>query len=235
MSYVPDVSMFPYWKNKDAGGLVRQVKELQKENAEFVEKYDKIVDENDGLQQDHYRMSKKIKKLVEEKQELQEKVDEAQVIFQENLEYKNEINIISEAVENECQASGIMEVMNMRIEEAETKAREQEHLKVIAETELKKEKECVIRWIGEVNNISDQFSNKGYSICDECDDWEIHDEMEEIAYKEDSDVVGMVCLDCRDHYYTQCDECMEWFKNTDITTQGDREICDNCNNSDDED
>jgi hypothetical protein len=207
MSYVPDVSMFPYWTNP-----------LEKEHNEFVEKYDKIVDENDGLQQ-----------------ELEEKVDEAQVIFQENLKYKKEINIIREAVENECQASGIMELMNMRIEEAETKAREQEHLKVIAETNLKTEKECVIRLIGEVSSISDKFSNRGYSCCDECDDWEIHAEMEEIAELEPGAPYSMVCLDCRDNYYGQCDECMEWIKNTEITIQGDREICDNCSNSDNED
>ena len=223
MSYVPDVSMFPYWTNP-----------LEKEHNEFVEKYDKIVNENDGLQQDHYTMSRKIKKLVEEKQELQEIVSQAQVIFQENLEYKKEINIISESVENECQASGIMEVMNMRIEEAENKAIEQEQLKELAETELKKEKERVIRLIGDFIHISDQFSNHGYSCCHECDEWEIHVEMEEITDKEDPDTYNAVCLDCRDNYYNQCDECMEWFKNTDITTQGDREICDNCNNTDNE-
>ena len=228
MSYVPDVSMFPYWTNP-----------LEKEHNEFVEKYDKIVNENDGLQQDHYTMSRKIRKLEEEKQELQEKVDEivsqAQVIFQENLEYKKELNIITEAVENECQASGIMEVMNMRIEEAENKAIKQEQLKELAETNLKKEKECVIRLIGEVGSISDQFSNKGYSCCDECDCWEIHAEMESVKDNDWEEV--LVCLECRDNNYTECYSCLEYVYTSNVSYCEDTQQhkCDNCNNSDNED
>ena len=72
----------------------------------------------------HKRYQKKIDTLISQKQELEAKVDEAQVIFKENLKYKKEIDTLKETVENECEASGIMEVMNMRIEDAEKQVEE---------------------------------------------------------------------------------------------------------------
>jgi len=229
VSYVPDVSMFPYWKNKDAGGLVRQVKELQKENSEFVEKYDKIVDENDGLQQDHYRMSKKIKKLVEEKQELEAKVDEAQVIYQENVKYSSEFEAIRRSIEEQCEAAGIMEVMNMRIEDAEKNAREQELLKVIAETQLEKEIKEKKELHNEINNLQDALENADIYKCNECSQYLPSAGIEDCFGEQIDGIPCMVCLECRDEHYTQCDECMDYHHNTNITNIEDREVCTYCN------
>lgn len=67
---------------------------------------------------------KKIDTLISQKQELEAKVDEAQVAFKENVKYREEINTLKDAVENECEASGIMEIMNSRIEDAEKQVEE---------------------------------------------------------------------------------------------------------------
>ena len=76
------------------------------------------------LEMKNKQYKKKVDTLTSQKQELEAKVDEAQVIFKENLKYKKEIDTLKQTVENECEASGIMEVMNMRIEEAEKEVEE---------------------------------------------------------------------------------------------------------------
>ncbi len=252
MSYVPDVSMFPYWKNKDAGGLVRQVKELSaqvfqyKEQLDFYENDQTVVLSKDcvdtmkigkrELEDDKRRLHNKVKKLVEEKQELQEKVDEAQVIFQENLTYKNEINTIREAVENECQASGIMEVMNMRIEQAEKDVREQELLKFLVETDLKKEQEKCSKFVNDYLELKWIVNNKlCRDECQHCGDWVKEDEMEEVKNNDWENIY--VCFDCRDNNYTECDSCREYVDdcNVNYNDATQQHICDNCNNSDNED
>ena len=176
---------------------------------------------------DSYR--KKIDTLVEQKQELEAKVDEAQVAFEENKKYKKEIDTLRESVENECQASGIMEVMNMRIEDAENKAREQEILKVIAEKELEKEVYEKMKLHKEINELGDALENAEIYKCNECSEY-FADAGVECCFGEGVDGIPCnICLECRDEHYTQCDECMDYHHNTNITNTEDRDVCTYCN------
>lgn len=114
----------------------KRIKDLEKENDrlnneiiwEWNEKLIALkatIQEFEEKNEDiHKRYQNKIHFLISQKKELEAKVDEAQVIFKENLKYKKEIDTLKETVENECEASGIMEVMNMRIEDAEKQVEE---------------------------------------------------------------------------------------------------------------
>lgn len=171
---------------------------------------------------------KKIDQLVGEKQELEAKIDEAKVAFEENKLYKKEIDTLRESIENECEASGIMEIMNMRIEDAENKAREQELLKVMAEKEMEKEIKEKKVLHEKINDLFDVLSNKGYSTCDVCCDWKLIDSEMVWVNTERSEVV-LVCMKCRDANHTQCNECMEFYENSYIVTMPDnRKVCSAC-------
>lgn len=92
-------------------------------------------------------------------------------------------------------------------------------------------------WIHEdddsVMEIGDQYfcdddcaMNAGYERCYECGDWASPDDM---TYIENEDVY--VCDDCRDRYFTCCDRCGEWVRDSDIyeTANGDS-VCESCRN-----
>tara|TARA_S200002703_G_C3758460_1_gene233435 strand:+ start:481 stop:1104 length:624 start_codon:yes stop_codon:yes gene_type:complete len=174
---------------------------------------------------DSYR--KKIDTLVEQKQELEAKVDEAQVAFEENKLYKKEIDTLRESVENECEASGIMEIMNMRIEYADNKAREQEVLKVIAEKGLEREQamnKCHVEQINRLHDILRDQCDK--DCCQYCDEWVNSTEIEEVK---DSDYENVyICMDCLQGSFTQCDDCMEYCCDSLIVLQNGQQICSNC-------
>jgi len=176
---------------------------------------------------DSYR--KKINQLIEQKQELESKVDEAQVAFEENKIYKKEIDTLRESVENECEASGIMEVMNMRIQDAEDKAREQEVLKVIAEKEVEKQVFEKMKLHKEINELEDALDNAEIYKCTECSQYFPKAGIEECFGEEIDGMTWTVCLECRDEHYTQCDECMDYHHNTNITNIEDRDVCTYCN------
>ena len=216
----------------------QKIKDLEKENkrlnneiiwewSEQVIGLKETIQELKQQKEDiHKQYKEKINQLIEQKQELESKVDEAQVAFEENKIYKKEIDTLRESVENECEASGIMQVMNMRIEDAENKAREQEVLKVIAEKECAKEVREKMELHSEVHKLHNTLEKFGYSYCSGCGEYNKDEEMEtvidEYSYAED------VCLKCRDEHHTQCDECMEYHCNTRMSTIGDREVCSGC-------
>jgi len=221
-SYVPDVSMFPYWENKDEEKLQvleRLIETYSDANRDLIQQKEDI----------HKQYKSKVKKLVEEKQELEAKVDEAQVIYQENVKYSSEFEAIRRSIEEQCEAAGIMEVMNMRIEDAEKNAREQELLKVIAETQLEKEIKEKKELHNEINNLQDALENADIYKCNECSQYLPSAGIEDCFGEEIDGIPCMVCLECRDEHYTQCDECMDYHHNTNITNIEDREVCTYCN------
>ena len=114
--------------NEQVIGLKETIQELKEKN-EVLEGTMKTYSEAnmDLIQQKediHKRYQKKIDTLLSQKYELEAKVDEAQIAFKENKKFREEIETIQKSVEDECSASGIMEVMNSRIEEAESKCEE---------------------------------------------------------------------------------------------------------------
>ena len=221
-SYVPDVSMFPYWENKDEEKLQvleRLIETYSDANRDLIQQKEDI----------HKQYKSKVKKLVEEKQELEAKVDEAQVIYQENVKYSSEFEAIRRSIEEQCEAAGIMEVMNMRIEDAEKNAREQELLKVIAETQLEKEIKEKKELHNEINNLQDALENADIYKCNECSQYLPSAGIEDCFGEQIDGIPCMVCLECRDEHYTQCDECMDYHHNTNITNIEDREVCTYCN------
>jgi len=208
----------------------QRINDLEKKNRVLERTLNRYSEANMDLIQEkediHKQYKKKINQFIEQKQELEAKVDEAQVAFEENKIYKKEIDTLKDAVENECEASGIMQIMNMRIEEAENKAREQEILKVIAEKQLEKEVREKKELHKEFNEL--QFHSEFYK-CAECSEYFHSDGCEDCFGEEHDGISREVCCDCRDENYTQCDECMDYHHNTNITTIGDREVCSYCN------
>ena len=99
----------------------KRIKELEKVNREQFALNRVYKEEKEDI---HKQYKKKIDTLISQKHELEAKVDEAQVAFRENVKYKKEFQTIQNSVEEECQASGIMEVMNSRIENAENELEE---------------------------------------------------------------------------------------------------------------
>lgn len=71
--------------------------------------------------------------------------------------------------------------------------------------------------------------NERYS-CDECGD-SVDDEDDLYTVRNSRGEEIQVCESCRDRYYTQCDECGEWFPNDDVvrTANGDY-VCRDCLN-----
>ncbi len=229
VSYVPDVTMFPYWSGH--GGLVKQVNELSKKNIVLEKNNQRVWEANLDLKCEkeniHKQYKKKINQFIEQKQELESKVDEAQVAFEENKVYKKEIDTLRESVENECEASGIMEIMNMRIEEAENKVREQELFKVIVEKDLEREQamnKCHVEQINRLHDILTDQCDK--DCCQYCDEWVNSTEIEEVK---DSDYENVyICMDCLQGSFTQCDDCMEYCCDSLIVLQNGQQICSNC-------
>ena len=176
---------------------------------------------------------KKINQFIEQKQELEAKVDEAQVAFEENKKYKKEIDTLTVAVENECEASGIMEIMNMRIEDAENKAREQELFKVLAEKELENEIKEKKELHEEINELGDALENAEIYKCEECSKYFPSRGMEDVFHRNCCDLL-CVCLECRDNKYCECDECRDFHHLDNISTVftengGQHEVCHLCN------
>ena len=201
--------------------FAERVFELSRQKEKLQEKIDSLDFEKDAWR-------KKVKHLIEQKEELQAKVDEAQVIFQENLKYREEINTIREAVANECEASGIMEVMNMRIEDAENESAEQERLRIIAETELEKVKKENV----EMDYVLDK---EGIRKCYKCSEWHPEPNIEVCQLDtNDEDAMEFVCLVCRDIHFIECDECREYVlkQNIYLEEATQRQLCGNCFNSD---
>ncbi len=130
----------------------KRIKELEKVNKEQFAMNEAYMEENTRT---HKRYAKKIDELLSQKYELEQKVDEAQVVHKENLKYREEINTIKDAVENECQASGIMEIMNSRIEDAE---KEVEEYKLKNEEQSEKMKETRKRANSQTQTVITQDS-----------------------------------------------------------------------------
>ena len=210
----------------------KRIEELKDQSELFKIAYQEKSFQYETLkkQKESESYKKKVDQLIQQKHELEAKVDEAQVAFEENKIYKKEIDAIRESVENECEASGLMEVMNMRIEEAEDKAREQELLKVIAETEVEKLENKNKEHIKEIELLEEILENSSIYKCAECRQYFSDANMEECFGEDHDGITCMVCLECRDEHYTQCDECMEYHHNTNITNINDRDVCTYCNN-----
>ncbi len=130
----------------------KRIQELEKVNREQFAMNGQYMEENTRT---HKRYAKKIDELLSQKYELEQKVDEAQVVHKENLKYREEINTIKDAVENECQASGIMEIMNSRIEDAE---KEVEEYKLKNEEQSEKMKETRKRANSQTQTVITQDS-----------------------------------------------------------------------------
>ena len=218
---------------EDCIKLDKLVKDFAERVFELSRQKEKLQETIDSLDFEKNAWQKKVKHLIEKKEELQAKVNEAQIIFEENLKYREEINTIREAVANECEASGIMEVMNMRIEEAESEAAEQERLRIIAETELEKEQEKCKKFVNDNMKLRTVLYNEcNRDECENCGCWVDENEMESVKDNDWEEV--LVCLDCRDRHFIECDECREYVVKQNIyleeVTQ--RQLCGNCFNSD---
>ena len=97
--------------------LKNKIREMTPEHNEIKEIYadrDKVKEENEKVKQEIRDVRKENEELSEQNKKLNEV----------NIQCRKEIEAISAAVENECEASGIMEVMNMRIEDAEKQVEE---------------------------------------------------------------------------------------------------------------
>jgi len=206
----------------------KRIQELEKENEFYkklyLEKYRDYEILEKKKESESYKT--KVKQLIQQKHELEAKIDEAQVAFEENKLYKKEIDAIRKSVEEECQASGLMEVMNMRIEDAEKKAEEQERLRIIAETLVEQIQEEKKDLYNEINDLHSTLESLEYCQCPDCCEWKKLDEMEWV-YTEYT-TQDLVCLECRDENHTRCDECSEYHHNTNITNINDREVCSGC-------
>ena len=218
---------------EDCIKLDNLVKDFAERVFELSRQKEKLQETIDSLDFEKNAWQKKVKHLIEKKEELQAKVNEAQIIFEENLKYREEINTIREAVANECEASGIMEVMNMRIEDAESEAAEQERLRIIAETELEKEQEKCKKFVNDNMKLRTVLYNEcNRDECENCGCWVDENEMESVKDNDWEEV--LVCLDCRDRHFIECDECREYVVKQNIyleeVTQ--RQLCGNCFNSD---
>ncbi len=196
----------------------QRIKDLEKDNEglKMFARHKSSQYETLKKQKESESYKKKNEQLIIQKQELEAKVDEAQVAFEENKKYKKEIDTLRDAVENECQASGIMEIMNMRIEEAEKKATEQEILKVAFEKECEKEVSEKMELHKEINELADALDSAEIYKCNECREYFPSRGMEDVFHRNYEPV--SVCLECRDEHYTQCDECMDNHHNCNITT-----------------
>lgn len=73
-------------------------------------------------------------------------------------------------------------------------------------------------------------SRRGGGYCADCDEW-VDDEDDLYTVHNSRGQEIQVCEDCRDRYYTQCEECGEWFPTDDMvrTANGDY-VCPDCLN-----
>jgi DNA repair exonuclease SbcCD ATPase subunit len=211
----------------------KRIEELKDKSELFKIAYQEKSFQYETLkkQKESESYKKKVDQLIQQKHELEAKVDEAQVAFEENKIYKKEIDAIRQSVENECEASGLMEVMNMRIEEAENKAREQELLKVIAETEVEKLEKENKENIKEIEFLKDVLNNQLHYPCMCCNSWFHENELEHDCRDVDGEEC-MVCLHCRDTFYSECDECRVWTHKDQFWSN---DVCRECHTETDED
>jgi len=220
----------------------QKIKDLKSENIKLKTEVHTMKDEYNEIKElyaDRDRVKKlneelntqikDVRKQIEDTEKLNTKLND------ENKVCRKEVDSIKDAIENECEASGIMEVMNTRIENAENKAREQELLKVIAETDLKKEQKKCNKFINDYMKLRSVLYNQcDLDECSNCGSWVNENEMEEVKDNDWED--GNVCFVCRDNDFTECECCREYVDNRNVVynEQTQQEICCNCI-SDDED
>lgn len=247
--YTPDVSMFPYYPRQQQD-LKKQVQDLQNEIIwewneqviglkETIEelKHENLVLKNDNntmkdeyneikelyadrdrvkkLNQELNTQIKNVRKQMEDTEKLNTKLNDEIVVC------RKEVHTIKDAIENECEASGIMEIMNTRIENAEDM-----HKKVLETYYI--EKNMNKYHVAKINKLQEVLCIKfNKQSCAECEEWF---DMTEIEDVNDSDYDRIdVCVNCRDNGYTQCDECMEYCCDSLIIVNGNQEeICSQC-------
>ena len=187
------------------------MKDEIKELGELYADRDRVKKQNELLN----RQIKDIRKQMEDTEKLNKKLNDEIVVC------RKEVDTIKDAIENECEASGIMEIMNTRIENAEKQALKMEHERNIDRLMNK----CHVE---KINKLQDTLRHKFLAeSCCECEEWFDMTEIEEVRDSDDDDIE--VCVNCRDDGYTQCDECMEYCCNSVIERVDDRELCKNCN------
>jgi len=128
--------------------LESKIRELTPEHNELKEIYadrDRVKEENEKLKQE----IRDVRKQIENTEKLNKKLNE------ENIQCRKEVEAVSSAVENECEASGIMEVMNMRIEDAEKQV---EEYKLKYEEQSEKMVETTKRANGQIQRLITQGS-----------------------------------------------------------------------------
>jgi len=184
-SYIHKITM----ENYDLKSKVREMTPEHNEIKEIYADRDKVKQENKKLN----KQIKEVRKQIEDTEKLNKKLNE------ENIQCRKEIEVIRKSVEEECQASGIMEVMNIRIEEAE---KEVEEYKL----KLMKKQEDVDFHFNSYMKLRHVLEFKNYRECGCCGNWSNEDEIEEDAIDADCDDID-ICFHCRDEYFTQCEEC----------------------------
>ena len=247
--YTPDVSMFPYYpslekqKHKELffkvemyDDWVKDLKEarrtlehknakLQKEVDTMLHEYNEIKElyaDRDRVKKQNEELNRQIKdvrKQMENTEKLNKKLNDEIVVC------KKEVDTIKDAVENECEASGIMEVMNTRIENAEKMER-----KVLESYYIEKQmNKCHVE---KINHLQDTLRHKfNKESCCHCENWFDMAEIEEVL-DEDYEPID-VCVNCRDNQgYTQCSSCMEYVDNSLVDTEDECSRCNGIRNED---
>jgi len=99
-------------------------KKIEKQNY-IIERHNKANDDLMEINMEAKKIfQKRIDTLLSKKWELEAKEDEAKVVFKENRKYREEMDMIKQKCEEECEAAGILEVMQSRIEDAEKQVEE---------------------------------------------------------------------------------------------------------------
>ena len=164
---------------------------------------------------------KRIQQLEKEKQELEEKVDEAQVAFKDLNDELYDLREFKKDAEHTCAAHVVMEDMMKRIARAESR---ENFTKKTLEKEINEKKQLRT----EINELEYALEKAELCKCDQCSEYFPIAGIEDVLGV-NSINCDMVCLECRDEYYTQCDECMDYHHNTNITNIEDRDVCNYCN------
>lgn len=254
-SYTPDVSMFPYYpslqkqKHKELffngelyDGWVKDLNDarrtLERKNAELQKQVDTMLHEYNEIKElyaDRDRVKKQNEELNRQIKDVRKQMENTEKLNKklndENVVCKKEVDTIKDAVENECEASGIMEVMNTRIENAEKQALTMENERDFEKrmNNFHEEKLNKLR-----KHLYDKFNMDSCCICqDYYDICEI-----EVVMDEEYEPID-VCVNCRDNQgYTQCSSCMEYVDNSLVDTDDECSRCNgirNENTSSDED
>lgn len=82
---------------------------------------------------------------------------------------------------------------------------------------------CLICGVREVENDASLACDDCFGCCDECDNYYDRDDM---VYVEATD--RYVCPDCLKRYYTQCENCEEYYPDCDMTETADGYACPDC-------